>query len=942
MKRKTCLRVFLTLVLALTVFASMAITASAASITVEIGSSTINISEEKPTNGVYTVDVPINVTANSGFLTVSMDVTYPTEFELTGWTEGDIFPADANITSDDADDLTLNPFTVMYFTYDANVTATGNLITLTFECSESIEPGEYDITAVVNDAVAQGADANAFPDTITDSFTVSAGKIVVEEFPNGECGDNLSWILNPNTGVLTISGTGDMWNWSTGNYAPWYEDLRDNIKSVVIGEGVTSIGDQAFYYCTEMTDVDIPDSITSIGSKAFYYCNHLTSLDIPDSVTSIGSEAFSYVLALPSITVDEANTNYSNDEYGVLFDENKTTLIQYPIGNTRSSYTIPESVTSIGARAFGSCRNLTSITVPESVTSIGNWAFYAENPNGLTIYGYAGTAVETYAASNGIEFVDITPEYDIVFKDKDGNDLPKSGKYKKGVTVELPVADEYPHFTFLGWSTGVQGEALITEDFIADKTLTLTATYEEDVKYTVIVEAAAGGLVIYEGETGSRFEIEAYEGTVLTFEAVDDPADPEDNMLRNWYDWSTGSAVSITGSADGLAPTTLEYTVTKNITIDANFINVGHRFPVRLVAFAGRNGYISTGSGNTSYFDEYVDSNEPTTLTAIANDGYAPAYWVRLTQDSNTEVLIETGAVVKAYPLGGSVFYQPVFKEASAAAIDLYIDSATSEIFAAAPSVEEYTIELSAEKSIDGVVNVYVCTKGKDSAENNAFTAYDIDGNPVEEVQTPAYKDNIIISKTETNENPLWTLKLGDKEFIASYKDSFSFNYMFEAGTSVEVYEKALNGEAAPAISTVTNWTEDGITRFTGLFALPEGYTLVNHGIMMDQSRALLVSLEGNTTGELNVSASTIVGRVTDNEENATPLFTVAKRLANEADVWYGRAFMVYTDGTTTYVKYADDVLPSLVGAEIVEGETPGNEDIYGPLYWDDSIAFEN
>ena len=147
------------------------------------------------------------------------------------------------------------------------------------------------------------------------------------------------------------------------------------IPSTLGGYPVTSIGNYAFEDCDSLTSVTIGDSVTSIGDYAFKSCDSLTSITIPDSVTSIGNSAFESCYSLTSITVDSANKYYSDDGYGVLFNKDKTTLIQYPIGNSRSSYSIPDSVTSIGNYAFEYCDILTSITIPDSVTSIGNYAF---------------------------------------------------------------------------------------------------------------------------------------------------------------------------------------------------------------------------------------------------------------------------------------------------------------------------------------------------------------------------------------------------------------------------------------------------------------------------------------------------------------------------------------------------------------------------------------
>ena len=147
--------------------------------------------------------------------------------------------------------------------------------------------------------------------------------------------------------------------------------VNDAISVVKVGNSYPSIfgaGDPT------VTSITIPDSVTSIGTYTFYNCTNLTSITIPDSVTSIGTYSFLNCTSLTTITVDADNLNYSSVG-GLLFNKLQTLLIQYPVGILGDSYTIPDSVTSIGTYSFYNCPNLTNVTIGNSVTSIGGNAF---------------------------------------------------------------------------------------------------------------------------------------------------------------------------------------------------------------------------------------------------------------------------------------------------------------------------------------------------------------------------------------------------------------------------------------------------------------------------------------------------------------------------------------------------------------------------------------
>ena len=191
------------------------------------------------------------------------------------------------------------------------------------------------------------------------AFVIAALPISADAASSGTCGDNLTWTLD-DEGTLTISGTGEV------NSSPWN---KSSVKTVIIQNGVASIG-SVFYYCTNLTNVNIPDSVTSISNYAFDDCSSLTS-----------------------INVNDGNSYYSSLD-GNLYNKDKTCLIRYATGKKDTYFSIPSSVTSIGYYAFSGCASLTSISIPDSVTSIDDAAFFKFRsltginiPDSVTIIG---------------------------------------------------------------------------------------------------------------------------------------------------------------------------------------------------------------------------------------------------------------------------------------------------------------------------------------------------------------------------------------------------------------------------------------------------------------------------------------------------------------------------------------------------------------------------
>lgn len=169
------------------------------------------------------------------------------------------------------------------------------------------------------------------------------------------------------------------------------------LESVTLGKNVTEIGRMAFGYCTSLKEINIPDTITTIGDLAFCYATSLESFEIPDSVTSLGQLTFQYCSSLTefeipktledlgymtflgcknlkNITVEDGNPNYIEDD-NIIYNKDKSSLYLYLPSKGNTSFTIPESVTTIGDAAFFGASNLNSVTLSNNLEYIGTGAF---------------------------------------------------------------------------------------------------------------------------------------------------------------------------------------------------------------------------------------------------------------------------------------------------------------------------------------------------------------------------------------------------------------------------------------------------------------------------------------------------------------------------------------------------------------------------------------
>ena len=293
-----------------------------------------------------------------------------------------------------------------------DVTVTGGGISLALDTAEGTYLAQctHDVTTVTITETTADHDGEERVTCAACGYTYYKTVTYVAPNPTGTCGDDLTWEFDLATGALTISGTGAM----DDDDLPW-GNYSESIKIITVGSGVTSISLFTFEMSSALTSITvdaantqyssvdgvlfnkdatklvaypsgrsgsytIPDGVTSIGEAAFFACSGLTGVTIPNGVSSIGDSAFRYCEGLTSVT-------------------------------------IPNGATNIGDLAFDHCSNLTSVTIPNSVTSIGTDAFlfcthdYVFGSSDLVIHGAEGSYAQTYADNNGITFAACTHNY---------------------------------------------------------------------------------------------------------------------------------------------------------------------------------------------------------------------------------------------------------------------------------------------------------------------------------------------------------------------------------------------------------------------------------------------------------------------------------------------------------------------------------------------------
>lgn len=243
-------------------------------------------------------------------------------------------------------------------------------------------------------------------------------------------GDNATATLLSD-GTVVYTGAGDLYDYEY-NESPWYNNT--SVKKVVIGNGITSIGNCTFSGCSNISSISLPNSLTQIGAHVFYKNTSLSSIVIPEGVTNLSDNVFFGCSNLKSVSLPQSMRNLGS---GVFWKCSSLSDISFPlnlatIGNctfygcsSLTSITIPDSVTTIDVEAYKSCSNLSSVIIRGANTSLHYGCFSECSPE-LIIYGKQGSLAETYATNNSIRFQSLDGESE---NKDDENNIKNDGEY---------------------------------------------------------------------------------------------------------------------------------------------------------------------------------------------------------------------------------------------------------------------------------------------------------------------------------------------------------------------------------------------------------------------------------------------------------------------------------------------------------------------------------
>lgn len=335
---------------------------------------------------------------------------------------------------------------------------------------------------------------------------------------SGKCGgegdgSNITWSFNTDTGLLKFEGTGKMANYGPdGNLlCPWHRHAND-ILSVEIGDGITTIASCAFYNCRNITSVVIPEGVTTIGDSAFSACDNLKEIYIPSTVTRIGTRTFSLNIGLEKITVSENNPVFHSDGNCIIETATKTLLS----GCNTSVIPTDCSVTAIGDWAFSGCKKLSSIVIPDCITSIGENPFVFCDNLSTVIFGEGTT---TYYNRDLNCFIS-TNESKLIAICKNGV-IPTNGSVTSIGERALSYVPELPSINIPSAVTQIDAGAFSGSSFEKVFFLSSDVAIDDgaDIPASTVIYGDAGSTAeSYAQAHGNTFAKVLYSGSVNTIE----------------------------------------------------------------------------------------------------------------------------------------------------------------------------------------------------------------------------------------------------------------------------------------------------------------------------------------------------------------------------------------------------------------------------------------
>jgi uncharacterized repeat protein (TIGR02543 family) len=491
-----------------------------------------------------------------------------------------------------------------------DVTTGGNTVKMTFEVTKVISATEYGVQVGDGDYSSISVlyeDALAIPSSFTEGgYTYDVVAIGDSAFS----GCNMSAVTIPNS--VTQIGKNAFWECLT-------------ITTISIPESVTSIGEWAFAGCTVLASVSIPEGVTSIDGNAFYGCTSLTAVTIPASVTSIGANSTQTIGAifvgcskLTSITVTAGNSSFSSVD-GVLYDHDKTMLVEYPAAKDDTSFTLPGTVTTVVGGAFEWATKLTSIDL-SSATTFGDSAFYG--CNGVkTLYFHTSTGI---TATTGHVFNLAGPSSSSVECTVWYNPTTLTSDFLKDCCGTETIFI-YSAMIALTYSDTVGGTS-ITDYVVPDTNVTLRGadTFAVPNGYSAFSSWTIGGGIYAAGASYSL------GSSPVSIDAV----------------WA-GNAYTVTFDANGgsgtMSSESFVYGTAKELTANS-FTRSGY-------TFAGWNA-ASDGTGTA-----YADKASVSDLSAISGANVKLyAQWKAVPAADNTMLYVGIGAVA-AIVLAGAAFF---------------------------------------------------------------------------------------------------------------------------------------------------------------------------------------------------------------------------------------------------------------------------------------------